>query len=82
MSSPSALHQVMRHQNGLCLALARCQRFEVELMVWAHHNRLSIDHGVIDGQRREAIANAGEGVSRLSSTPKPNVIAVLAAITR
>ena len=49
---------VVGDHHGLCLQLARSQRLEIGSVVGAQDNRLAVNHGAIDRQRRDGIANA------------------------
>jgi hypothetical protein len=73
---PVHLHHVVGDENRLCWALPRSWRLEVEGVVGAQNDRLAIDDRAIDRQRRDGIADAGEGFGNSRTWWSPQALAV------
>ena len=68
---PVHLHHVIGDEDRLCLPVAGFQRLEIGTAIGAQHNRLTVEHRAIDRQRRDGIANAGEGVGIVGRGASP-----------
>ena len=58
------------------MPVAGFQRLEIGTAIGAQHNRLTVEHRAIDRQRRDGIANAGEGVGIVGRGASPQALAV------